>query len=297
MVRAAWLVVVAAACHRPPPLGPAGSPYDDGHGELAQASIQLLIDEPDAPAPAPDAPGPVREPDHRTVDARAWSYRPPNRTPRHTPRAGLSGVIDGVVRWTGAAPARRATACGPRDEIAIGPDRGVAGALVLIEHVRVGRPLPSDGHPASVGGVIVKRGCALLPALQIVTPLPARLAIHGDGASTALELTPPGAPARELALEPGGHVAVQVSPGLTRVASRDGSLTAAWVLATNTPAYAITDDHGRFRLDQLAPGRYEVTIWHPPLFVDGAYGPPLVIRRAVTVDARRPAHLAIELAR
>ena len=49
--------------------------------------------------------------------------------------------------------------------------------------------------PASVGGLVAKRGCALVPAVQIATPLPAPLLLHGDATRARLRITPPtGAP-------------------------------------------------------------------------------------------------------
>ena len=41
---------------------------------------------------------------------------------------------------------------------------------------------------------------------------------------------------------------------MTRVDSEDGKLGAAWVIGLDTPYYAITDDAGRFRIDELATG-------------------------------------------
>ena len=81
--------------------------------------------------------------------------------------------------------------------------------------------------------------------------------------------------------------------------SDDGKIAAAWVIGLESPYYAITDDAGRYRLDELAPGSYEITFWQPPvasLAPDGTwtYGSPVVVRRTVRVE-RKPVPLSITL--
>ena len=203
-------------------------------------------------------------------------------------------------------PAPLVTACGTIDNpgVRVGANRAVGGVLVYIEHVEAGRTIPSYGRPASVGGTIAKRGCVLAPALQIITPLPAGLAIHGDATGVKLRVTSPtGSPsgvpvvAQSFELQEAGRVLLQAQAGVTRIEADDGSLGVAWVVAANTPYYAITDDTGRFRIDELAAGTYDVTVWRPPLasLADGklVYGPPVITHRSIKVDLARPAHLDV----
>ena len=224
------------------------------------------------------------------------------RAPHYTPSTDLSGAIEGTVTWRGSPPAPLVTACGAIDNpgVRIGANRAVGGVLVYIEHVEHGRALPSYGRPASVGGVIAKRGCMLAPALQIITPLPAGLAIHGDATAARLRVTQPGG-VKPLELQEAGRVVIPAQPGVTRIEADDGSLGGAWVVAADTPYYAITDDTGRFRLDELAAGTYEVTVVRPPLasWANGklVYGPPVTTHRSIKVDATRPARLDVALER
>src|SRR5262249_34906634 len=100
-------------------------------------------------------------------------------------------------------------------------------------------------------------------------------------------------------LQEAGRVVIQAQPGVTRIDADDGSLAAAWVVASDTPYYAITDDAGRFRIDELAAGTYDVTFWHPPLaaLVDGklVYWPPVIRHRTIKVDAAHAARLDVAL--
>jgi hypothetical protein len=325
-MRARPLLLLAAwACgsgHRSQ-LYPAGSDKDDGYGDLAQKSARLLTGD-----PADGSPFGSRR-SHRRHDGDPYGGNPyggttyggdpygnpadpaplvpsaraigPHST-RYNPTSGLAGTIEGTVTWRGAAPPPIATACGAIDNpsVRIGEAGAVGGVLVYIEHVEVGRAMPSLGRAATVGGTIAKRGCVLVPSAQILTPLPAALAVHGDATAVKLRVTQPGG-VRPFDLQEAGRVVLQAQPGVTRIDADDGSLAAAWVVATDTPYYAITDDSGRFRIDELAAGTYDVTFWHPPLASSASgnlvYGAPVITHRSVTVGAIRPARLDVALER
>ncbi|MGE5184832.1 MAG: carboxypeptidase-like regulatory domain-containing protein [Acidobacteriota bacterium] len=325
-----WLTVTAAwgaACggRATQAVNKAGDQQDEGAGELAKASIQLTLGGDRAPAPGD-------EPKRRAYGGEAygggayggamyggdpyggagyagwtvpqWSYTPPTRLPRYNVAANLSGALEGVVVWTGARPARLATACGTIDNptLRVGSDRGVRGVIVYIDKVSVGRAMPFYGKPASIGGVVVKHGCALLPAAQIVSPLPASVTIHGDTTRTRVRATVGAAAPKAFELQEGGIAQVELRPGVTVIDGDDGKLAPAWVLALDTPYYALTDDTGHFRIDELATGTYDVAFWQAPIASAGpggaiAFGAPLIVHRSVRVEAGRTAKLDVALAR
>jgi hypothetical protein len=306
---------IACAGSQRSPLSKAGDERDDGAGELARASLRFET-------PDDDAQGFVdrdaRQGARRVYDAGnvyggdpyggapyggfgdpyggagyanwrppQWSYNVPNRTPRYSVSVGLTGAIEGTVTWDGQLPAKLASACGPIDNptLRVSKDRALRGVIVYIEKIAIGRATPYYSRPASVGGMLAKRGCALVPSAQIVAPLPGAVSVHGDGQRTKLRV---GASTQEL--QEAGLVQIEVEAGVTKIESDDGKLAAAWVLGLETPYYAITDDLGRFRIDELAPGTYELTFWQPPVAStnrDGtfSYGPPIVAKRTVTVGA------------
>ncbi len=37
----------------------------------------------------------------------------------------------------------------------------------------------------------------------------------------------------------------------------------SWALVINHPYYALTDEHGRFTIDDIPPGSYKAVVWHP----------------------------------
>jgi len=322
--RAVLLIAAVVACSAPQRsrMYPAGSDKDDGYGDLARMSARLSIggggpapfaahrarpaspeadpygDDPYGGASDGDATTDSGAPIAPALPGNGGGLRP--ASPRYVPTAGLTGAIEGTVTWRGAPPPQLTTACGPIETpgIRVAANRGVAGVLVYIERVEIGRAPPSVGRAPTVGGIITKRGCALGPALQILTPLPAELAIHGDTTEVKLRVTLPGG-TLPFDLQPAGRIVLTAQPGVIRVEADDDSLSPAWVVAASTPYYALTDERGRFRLEELAPGTYEVTFWQPPLAttVNGklVYGAPVVVRRPVKVDLARPARLDLAL--
>ncbi len=217
-----------------------------------------------------------------------WSYNVPNRMPRYNVSVGLAGAIEGTVTWNGQLPAKVSSACGTIDNptLHVSSDKAVRGVVVYIEKITIGRSTPYYSRPAAVGGVLSKRGCAFVPAVQIVAPLPGSVAINGDTQRTRLSVA--GKPQE---LQEGGLVQVEVKAGVNKIESEDAKLAAAWVLGLETPYYAITDDSGRFRIDELAAGTYDLTFWQPPVATsnrDGtwSYSAPIVVKRSVQVDAK-----------
>ncbi|MEO6776804.1 MAG: carboxypeptidase-like regulatory domain-containing protein [Kofleriaceae bacterium] len=296
--------LVACGGSRRDPSTPAGD-HDDGSGLLAQASTSLRIgntgsDELGAvPSPGPSE-GAFGGTSYAHWTAPAWSYANTPRPPRYVVTdTGLDASIEGTVTWPGAMPAMLKTPCGPLPAIRLGAQRGVRGVIVFIEHITTGRGLGGTDR-AQLGGVIAKHGCALGPTAQLAVPVPSSVGIHGDAQPTRVRITPPGGPATTFELQEGGLVTAEIKPGVTRIDGEDGKLAAAWVIGIESPYYSVTDDFGRFRIEQLAPGTYDVTFWQPPIATikaDGsfAYGPPIVVHRSIHVVAKQTANVTIAL--
>lgn len=233
-----------------------------------------------------------------------WQYSPHNRVPEYQVVPNLHAAIEGMVTWVGPPPGKVASPCGgliDNPTLHVGTDKAARGVVVYIASVLEGRDVPYYTRPVSVGGVVAKRGCSLVPAITVISPLPGAISIHGDGSRASVRVVPDGgAKATVRELQEGGLVQVEATPGVTRIDADDGKLSPAWVIGTDTPYYAVTDDAGRYRIDELAPGTYDVTFWQPPVASVTAngtwsYGPPIVVHRSVRVGTGT-AQLSVALA-
>jgi hypothetical protein len=319
LVAGAWASVAACGGTEHTSLRKAGDDRDEGAGQLARASLRLATPgEDEAEAGFADEPRAVPRYDpaygayggdpyggaayggaayggatYAGWVVPQWTYAPPVRIPRYNVLGGLRGAVEGTVSWNGAPPTKLTSACGPIDNptLRVGTNKAARGVIVYIEKVAVGRAVPYYARPAGIGGAVAKRGCALVPAAQIVAPLPASLSINGDEQKATLRIAHDKAAPTLHELQEGGLVQVEVKAGVTRVEADGGKLSPAWILGLETPYYAITDDTGHYRIDELAPGTYEVTFWQPPVAVaapDGTftYGQPTVAKKSVTVGVK-----------
>jgi hypothetical protein len=321
-VAAGAAVVAVVACRGegglPAPMAPAGSAKDDGHGLLAMATSRFSAGD-DGSSEEPTERSEAYGGDGYGGDAYggdpyggdlyggamygtpSWRNPPVAHPIRYEVHEGLVGSIEGVVSWRGAPPPRVSTSCGVIDNPSVRVTGAAAGGVIVyIDSVRVGRSVASYTRAATVGGAVAKRGCALLPAAQVVAPLPAAFSLHGDEHHATLRITPPDNVPHTIELQEAGIARMDTQTGVTRVDAADGRLSSAWLIGLETPYFAITDDTGHFQIDELADGDYDVTVWQAPLATAGpngaiGYGAPVVVKRRVHVAGQRPARLDVTL--
>ncbi len=313
-------IALVCGCGAPPapPLGPAGSRFDDGTGQLATASVRLRRQDGD------DGDG-VRVEDR--YDRRhhddlggyggygyggagyggiggygygGIGYGP--APPQPPPYAGVTvtdgGAVEGSVRWkSGAGVAWPAGCDATRVARAAAP---VAGAIVYLDGIRSGRAVPYAMALVKTGGVAEVTSCAILPATQLAGPLPTQLVVeNSDRHPVRLHHERPGG-VTTAELDPGGRTQLAIERvGETRL--WDGVRAPAWIVAQAHPYYVVTGDDGRFVLDEVPPGTWGLVVWYPPLVLAvGADGPmwsrPTIERRRVTVGKAATVRVDVALA-
>lgn len=138
---------------------------------------------------------------------------------------------------------------------------GLRNAVVLLRP-RTGKIGSSAGH-----AVLDNQRCAFRPHIQIVTVGTQLLLTNSDpilhtvrarlGKDTLFNV---GLPRWRRVTE------VLDRPGVVRI---DCDVLHTWMSASivvaDTPYHALTDDRGRFMLDGLPPGDYEIEVWHERL--------------------------------
>lgn len=225
------------------------------------------------------------------------------------------GSIEGTVTWPRAPKAKAlpklAASCDDNARNNTLHVRGgkVSGAVVYLEDIHKGRSHPSEGQSRKMqlGGLVVRGTCSMFPHVQVVAPIGASLTLRSGargktrtrvgyyakpelGKSEGEEMieSPSRGSEREHRLDKGGfYAAVQTG-------QEDGA--GAWIVVAGHPYYAVTNDAGRYELENIPPGTYTMVVWHPAVYLgDGKWMDPVVTRRKVTVKAYSTTSASVSL--
>lgn len=204
-----------------------------------------------------------------------------------------AGAISGTVTWASAPAARTLSSpCGEIDNpsLRLGTHNEAGGAVVYLEQITEGRPLPYGNKPIVVGGLIEKHACALTPAAQVLSPAPATLNIYNDEHRDVVVVKSAKAEPITAKLSPGGFRTVAIGLGVTAISDEAGTLASAYVIAPGHPYFALTDDSGKFKISDVVPGTYKLVVFHPPVITawrDGkpVSGAPVTITKTIKVTA------------
>ena len=323
----AALAVAIAGCVGPrgdATLPAAGRADDDGAGQLAQASVQIRLGdgatdldvERERERERSGGPRRYRRGGFEDSDAAYAGTVYGLETSVGGSRYGLGGMgrvgfgivgpmlpprtdggdsaLIGLVTWRGDRGVVWPAGC---TEARVAHAGGAAaGAVVYLVNAPLRRERGDDDRWTTARGAIEADRCALWPAAQAIGPVPAIVDVEtgGDG---ALTLAVTGR--KPVPLDPGGRAKVGIdADGLIRV-DADGRAP-AWIISQPHDYHTVTDAHGRFVLDGVPAGAYELVVWFPPMVraLDGGqpvWTEPTVVRRRVTVGEGESVRLGFAL--
>ena len=187
------------------------------------------------------------------------------------PRAATLESVSGIVSVAGTYQRPK--------PLPVFKNRAFCGATVLDETLLVGaggglrnsvvllRPMDRkvETHPRAV--TLDNKNCAFMPHVQVATVGSDVLLKNSD----PILHTVHARMGRETLFNVGLPRWRQVSkrferPGVVRI---DCDVLHTWMSAAiviaDTPYFAVSDNAGRFKIDGLAPGRYEMEVWHERL--------------------------------
>lgn len=201
------------------------------------------------------------------------------------------GTIEGTVVFRDTVPTRKiiptkdVEVCGGiREEpvMQVGPNQGVQNTVVYLAEVPKGKAWPT-AKPPEIDNV----KCRFMPAIQVigagkldvVNTDPVLHNTHGYyGKRTAFNLALPNQ---------GQRIPVELPrAGVVRVDCDAHGWMEGWIYVAENPYYAVTSADGKFSITDVPPGSYKLVAFQP--FI----GP---IEQSVTVAARKPTRLTIEL--
>ena len=156
--------------------------------------------------------------------------------------------------------------------MAVGEEGGLAGVVVVVEGVQEGKEWPDlpDGH------VLDQKDCVFLPHLQVVPKTADMNIVNSDpvlhnvhayelmdtSARTLFNLGQP--PGKEVIVRP---LRPRLGSNLVRLECDAHDFMQGWIFAADSPYWAITGEDGTFLIEDVPPGEYSITAWHPSLGV------------------------------
>jgi plastocyanin len=202
------------------------------------------------------------------------------------------GTVSGQVVFNGTVPTQTIIpnkdlqVCGgPREEplVEVGPDHGVANALVYLADVPKGKAWPVSAKPPELDNV----KCRFEPEIQVVRPGPIDIVnkdpvlhnTHGYyGKRTAFNTALPNQNQR--------ITAELLKTGTVRVDCDAHGWMLGWIYVRDNPYYAITGADGKFSITDVPPGTYTLVMVQSDADVE---------QQPVTVSAEKPVVLTMEL--
>jgi hypothetical protein len=227
-----------------------------------------------------------------------------------------AGTIIGTVKWSGPVPRiptftinRDVAVCDPEsrkntdlERLEIGPDGGVADTVVFLKNISSGKAMDM----LQPRRFLDQKRCRYVPhilllpeqtTLEMTSSDSVLHTVHMEGAATYnLPFPFPGRPVSRTMLHP-GVVTLKCNGGHVW-------MNAVVIIADN-PYYVVTDSKGKFELDGVPPGRYEIVAWHEGWHVVGqqpsfdvtsidkvnrpVFSSPNIWRQEVAVNSNRTA--------
>jgi plastocyanin len=219
------------------------------------------------------------------------------------------GALAGSVKFAGTLPKldpipvnKNRDVCGeqkPSEALVVGPDRGVRGGVVKIEGVARGKKGGGDVILDNAKCLFVAHVTAVGPGdrLRVKNSDAILHNTHGFlGKPTVFNLALPN---KDQMIDITKRLQ---KPGVIRVLCDAHPHMFAWLVVHDSPYVAVTDERGAFRIGDVPPGAYTVTLWHPGFRQKGidkdgrpVYDDPRTITREVTIAPTATATVDFEL--
>lgn len=219
------------------------------------------------------------------------------------------GTVSGVVRFSGTPPKAEPLAvnknrdvCGdqkPSEALVLGADRGVKGSVLLLEGVTKGKKGGADVILDNSKCLFVGHVTATGPddRVRVRNSDPVLHNTHGKlGKPTVFNLALPN---KDQMIDVTKRL---TKPGVVRVLCDAHPHMMAWMIVHDSPYYAVTDEHGAFKITNVPPGTYKLTMWHEGFRAKGvdkdgrpAYEDPVTVTKQVTVAPKGAATIDFDL--
>ena len=205
-----------------------------------------------------------------------------------------AGSLSGRITFAGAPPPKKKVdvtkdkeVCGKSEiydeSLVVGPDKGLKNAVVTVVGAK-------GGKFASQKVELDQKGCQYTPRV-VVVPTTGQLDIlNSDGILHNIHTQSTANPSINVAQPKFKKVLTQkfTKPEIIKAACDAHGWMSGWIVVTDHPFVAVTDDKGNFAIKDIPPGKYTVEIWQETL------GKQV---KEVSIKAKEDAKLTLELAK
>jgi plastocyanin len=219
-----------------------------------------------------------------------------------------AGTLVGRVRFGGEPPKgeplgvrKNTDVCGehkPSQALVVGPARGVQGTVVALDGIGRGKPA-RDFELDNAKCLFVPHVSAVMVGAKVRIRNSDPILHNTHGFLDRLTVFNIALPTKDQVVEITQRIK---KPGVVEVVCDAHTHMRAWIVVRDNPYFAVTDDHGHFRIDEIPPGRYRLTAWHEGWVVTGkdkdgrpVYDAPRVLAQEVTVPPRGEVAVEFEL--
>lgn len=205
-----------------------------------------------------------------------------------------AGSLSGRIAYAGAPPPKKKVdvtkdkeVCAKSDiydeSLVVGPDKGLKNAVITVVGAK-------GGKFASQKVELDQKGCQYTPRVVVVPTTGELDILNSDGILHNIHTSSTANPAINKAQPKFKKVLTEkfTKPEIIKAACDAHGWMSGWIVATDHPFVAVTDDKGNFAIKDVPPGKYTVEIWHETL------GKQV---KEVTIKAKEDAKLTLELAK
>lgn len=182
------------------------------------------------------------------------------------------GTITGTVKFAGAPPARKEIQvtkdkeiCGKETHLSwdliVGPNKGIENAVVSLMDVKKGKKWTITKVTLDQNGCVYKPHVAVVPTGATVDILNSDGILHNIHTySTANPPFNKAQPKFKKVL-----TAEFNKPETIKVTCDAHGWMLGWMIVSDQPYVAVTDEKGDFTLKDVPPGHYKLEVWHETL--------------------------------
>jgi plastocyanin len=184
----------------------------------------------------------------------------------------LAGTIKGMVRFTGAPVTRKTFPvtidqylCGKEktsEELVLSQNNGIKNAVVALQGLPPGLKGPKNPTSAKID----QKECVFIPRVVVVPVGGTVEFLNSDRLLHNVRSSGKDNPPFNRAQPHARTISINFkSPEILRVDCDLHSWMRGWVVVTDHPFYAVTDEKGEFTFEGVPPGKYRLDVWQEVL--------------------------------